>query len=93
MAAKHLDAVLPLTARDAERAQILFRSLETLFEPPMGDVLREPDPLVAALCETADRAIVVTGMVEDLPPSILRATQLRRAAIEQTSDIAQKVAT
>jgi hypothetical protein len=39
--------------------------IETLFEPPMGDLLREPDPLVGALCETADRAIVVTGSVDD----------------------------
>ena len=43
--------------------------IETLFEPPMGDVLRVPDPLVAALCETADRAIVVSGSIED-PPTL-----------------------
>jgi Family of unknown function (DUF6492) len=30
---ERLDAVLPLTIADAERAQILFRSLEALFEP------------------------------------------------------------
>ena len=29
----HLDAVLPLTAADAARAEILFRSLEAFFEP------------------------------------------------------------
>jgi Family of unknown function (DUF6492) len=49
MASERLDAVLPLTMRDAERAQILLRSLERLFEPLRTCFVVAPDGDVASL--------------------------------------------
>jgi hypothetical protein len=45
----HLDAVLPLTLADAERAQILFRSLERFFEPLATCFVVAPDREVSAV--------------------------------------------
>jgi hypothetical protein len=44
-----LDAVLPLTAKDVERAQILFRSLERFFEPLATCFVVTPDGDAAAV--------------------------------------------
>lgn len=44
-----LDAVLPLTAHDVERAQILFRSLEAFFEPLGTCHVVVPDEEVAVV--------------------------------------------
>ena len=44
-----LDAVLPLTATDAERAEILFRSLDAHFEPLATCHVVAPDDDVAAV--------------------------------------------
>ena len=46
---ERLDAVLPLTAPDAERAQILFRSLEAFLEPLGTCYVVTPDHDVAAV--------------------------------------------
>jgi hypothetical protein len=48
-ASRQLDAVLPLTAADADRAQILFRSLEAFFEPLGTCYVVAPDAEVAAV--------------------------------------------
>jgi hypothetical protein len=53
MAGTRLDAVLPLTAGDAERAQILLRSLEAFFEPLGTCFVVVPDADV----ETVRRAL------------------------------------
>ena len=47
--AERLDAVLPLTAADAERAQMLFRSLERFFEPLGTCYVVAPDREVASV--------------------------------------------
>lgn len=49
MTTDRLDAVLPLTASDADRAKILFRSLERFFEPLGTCHVVVPDPEFAAV--------------------------------------------
>jgi hypothetical protein len=48
-ASDRIDAVLPLTLADARRAQILFRSLDSLFEPLGTCYVVAPDHEVTAL--------------------------------------------
>lgn len=43
--------------------------VQSFFDPPMGDQLRERDPDTAALAEQAESCIVVTGTVSD-PPTL-----------------------
>jgi len=62
-----VDAVLPLTAVDLERAQILFRSLEALFEPLGTCFVVPPRQDVAAV-----RAGVPRGRYEVVPePAVI----------------------
>jgi hypothetical protein len=67
-----LDAVLPLTLSDAERAQILFRSLERFFEPLGTCFVVAPAAELDAL-----RAHVPGGRYELLPEDEL-VPELRR---------------
>jgi hypothetical protein len=43
--------------------------VESFFEPPMGDHLREQDPDLTALAASSDTCLVITGSVSD-PPTL-----------------------
>lgn len=43
--------------------------VSSLFDPPLGDQIRESDPATAALAEEAETCIIVTGSVAD-PPTL-----------------------
>ena len=71
MASDRLDAVLPLTVSDLERAQILFRTLETFFEPLGTCHVVVPDDdvaLVGARVPESERYVVVAE--SELVPEI-----------------------
>jgi hypothetical protein len=59
-----IDAVLPLTAADADRAQILFRSLDRFFEPLRTCFVVVPDRELSAV-----RARIPTECTELVPES------------------------
>jgi hypothetical protein len=69
--ADRLDAVLPLTAAEAARAQILFRSLETFFQPLGTCYVVAPDHDAPAVASRA--AALVDVFVADARNGAFRA--------------------
>jgi Family of unknown function (DUF6492) len=80
---RRLDAVLPLTAADAPRAQILFRTLETFFEPLATCYVVAPDEEVAAVATQMPRKRYLVLPESDVVPEIgyFRATARLRARL------------
>jgi len=66
----HIDAILPLTATDAPRAQILFRSLARFFEPLGTCYVVAPDADVAAVRAKVPRERFVVVHESDVVPEI-----------------------
>jgi hypothetical protein len=69
---RRLDAVLPLRAADCERAQILFRSLESLFEPLGTCWVVAPDGEVDAVRAHVPAESYVVLRDSDVIPEIYR---------------------
>jgi hypothetical protein len=65
-----VDGVLPLRAADCERAQILFRSLEALFEPLGTCYVVAPDRDVAAVRERVPQANCVVLADREVIPEL-----------------------
>ena len=82
MADERLDAVLPLTAADAERADILFASLERLFEPLGTGFAVAPDDDVNAIEPRLPQGWIAVPESEVVPEiAWFRATARLRATL------------
>jgi hypothetical protein len=81
--ARRLDAILPLRAADSPRAQILFRSLETLFEPLGTCYVVAPDHDVTAVRRQVPRGRYVVVRDSDVVPELdyFRTTARLRAKL------------
>ena len=67
-----LDAVLPLTLADAERAELLFRTLDRFFEPPGTCLVVAPDAQVEELRMRVPRRRCVVVPETALVPELRR---------------------
>jgi hypothetical protein len=78
-----LDAVLPLTAGDASRARILFRSLEALFEPLATCHVIVPDADLRTVWPQVPRGRYAVVAESDVVPEVawFRATARLRAKL------------
>lgn len=83
MATDRLDAVLPLTRADVERARLLFRSLEALFEPLATCRVVAPDADVASVRRAVPTGRYVVVRESEVVPEIgwFRATARARARL------------